>query len=829
MITKKLLSAAVAASLSLPAIPVLSGPLEEVVVTARKREESILKVPVAATALTGNQLEKLQTNNLTSLTERAPGLVLGENVAAVGTQISLRGIGTAVLNPTIDQSVSLNVDGLGMTQGLAYKASFFDLQQIEVLRGPQSLFYGKNSTAGVISITTANPGDEFEVMTRLAYEFEGEEKLGEFVVSGPVTDTLGLRLATRLSELGGYFHNEAEGDGITGLTPKYGSDFPQKNDFVLRGTAVWTPTEALKSVLKVTYARDNWLNDGGGAQYGNCPDGNMSQGANDLFDAALGPIGPLFYNSVSPNDDCKIDDTLYLVDMNPDSPFYAGIRGGGTPFLDMEQTFGTLQVDYDLTDELVLSSITGFYDMNNSNMINGGLAGQNGPTIVADSDFSREEFTQEVRLTSNFTSSLNFMAGFYYQDGSMTNRTGLFFLGPRDKGKLNIDVETKSLFGQLLWQVTERVEIAAGARWTDEERSLYGYNLETGFAFDGVGDPNDPGDDARHPNIPVTELGNENVSPEISITYTPTDDLTFFASYRKAFKSGSWDTVSNPRGADISFDDEEVDGFEMGIKSRLYDNTLAINVSAYKYEYTDLQTGTTSSTPSGFVIRTENAASADVEGIDFDINYAPPSIEGLTLFAAVNYNHARYGSFNNATCWGGQSFAEGCNQQFDPDAFDAATGMNSGVYGAQDLSGKELFRAPEYQASFGFDYERPFANGDLIWGVSSSTQWSDEFYTNPLLREDTIQDSYFKVGLSFFLKDADESWEAALIGKNINNEITTGQCSLSNIQTGNLGGLATGSPTNQRGLGGIEEMVCQPDRPREIWLRFTVWPTRFFN
>src|SRR5690606_22345913 len=173
------------------------------------------------TAFSGDALDHFKTDDLYTLTERVPGFVMGSEVGAIAATPSLRGIGSGTLNPTIDQSVSLNIDGMGFSQGLAFTAGMFDLGQMEVLRGPQSLFYGKNSTAGVISLTTRDPSDEFEVILGASYEFEGEEKVGEFIISGPVTDTLGLRLAAKSSKLEGYMDNDAIGDGITSFTPKY--------------------------------------------------------------------------------------------------------------------------------------------------------------------------------------------------------------------------------------------------------------------------------------------------------------------------------------------------------------------------------------------------------------------------------------------------------------------------------------------------------------------------------------------------------------------------------------------------------------------------------
>ena len=140
-----------------------SGGIDEIIVTARKRQESIMKVPVVTTVITAQKLETAGISDIQRLTTRVPGLLLGSASLAIGPQISLRGIGTSAQDAGIDQSVSLNLDGLSIAQGLALRSGLFDVAQIEVLRGPQSLFYGKASTGGVISIRTNDPGDRAEI------------------------------------------------------------------------------------------------------------------------------------------------------------------------------------------------------------------------------------------------------------------------------------------------------------------------------------------------------------------------------------------------------------------------------------------------------------------------------------------------------------------------------------------------------------------------------------------------------------------------------------------------------------------------------------------
>ena len=161
----------------------------------------------------------LQVTQITDLPRLVPGLVLGGNLLSIGPQITIRGVGTSSSDPGVDQSVSLNIDGLSLGQGLAFGSGMFDVAQVEVLKGPQALFYGKSSPGGVISLRTADPGSEAEFIARVGYEFEARQPRGELIVSGPISDGLGLRLATTYSRGEGYFRNFAKPVLSTGARP----------------------------------------------------------------------------------------------------------------------------------------------------------------------------------------------------------------------------------------------------------------------------------------------------------------------------------------------------------------------------------------------------------------------------------------------------------------------------------------------------------------------------------------------------------------------------------------------------------------------------------
>lgn len=782
----------------------------DIIVTARKREESVLRVPVIETVLGAETLDRNQVVDIRGITQQVAGLNIGSNVLTVGTQIALRGVGTSSLDAGVDQSVSLNIDGLQLTQGATYSVGMFDMAQVEVLKGPQALFFGKNSPGGVIAIRTADPGDELEVIARATYGFEAQEKRGEMIVSAPIGDNFGIRFAAMMSDDNGYFHNKATALPGTGAVTPRSDRYNAQEEYILRGTMLWEPSDDFTARLKINNTRKEVI--GGGAPFGSCPDGNGA------------PVGIPFIN---PADDCKVDRTAYIVDVDPAA--FPDVRNAGVPFMRYVTTFGTLELNYDFADALSLNSTTGYFHTDVDGMINGVNTGYAGPTLISDNQFKREDFTQEIRLQSDWDHPVNFLLGGFYQDAQVSNRvfvSGNTALGlpPVLTGGINdVSIEVLSAFGQLRWQAVETLEIAGGVRYTDEKRHNDPFLLSS----------------MRGTPIPTTlanpDLRSKNWSPELTITYTPTDDLTIFGALKQGYKSGSFIMTLPPiPGEDNSFGDERVRGGEVGVKARLFDRALQLSTAFYYYKYDNLQVGANEVASGGLpVIRTINAGKSKVYGVDFEATYNPPSIEGLTARLAVNWNHARFTEFNNAPCAGGQTVAEGCNllptEVTDPAAIAAGhyvvepgTGRLVAYHG-QDLAGVRLPKAADWQINGGIDYRMPVGNSlRAQFGVNG--QYSTKFLKNLGVRDDFYQPSYFKLNANVSIGAANDAWELALIGNNLTNKFTAGNCTQFSGATGQIF-LAPVTGVNTRNAAGVDELACMPEPGRQVFLRLTLRPT----
>jgi iron complex outermembrane receptor protein len=760
------------------------GLLDEVIVTARKRQESILNVPVVETVISQETLRTFQAEDIKDIATLVPGLIVGDNNLANGTQLSIRGIGTVANDPGVDSSVAMNVDGIQFSGGLAFQSGQFDVGQIEVLKGPQSLFFGKSSPGGVISLRTADPTDKFEVIATAGYEFEAQEQRGELILSGPVTDSLKVRLAGVFDHQGGYFYNTAYADLATGAAnpgPRLGPD----NDYTLRGTILWNPTSDFDARIKINdvYNKDDWA---GSEEWVDCPNGISA------------PFGKSFLGGALTQ--CGVSRNYNLVAYNP-AAFPGVLLNNGVPFTGIRQFFPILEMNYKATPQITLTSVTGYYDMSSQSMVNTYMTTYAAPPLSVINLYSRHDFSEEFRVNTDFAGPFNATAGAYFQRGDFDEYVGLggdvlYGLPPQvQAGDSHVSTKTNSGYVQGRYKIVPQVEAAVGVRYTDETRSLiakdFTNNVETPVT------------------VPIPTVHSNTYSPEATLTYKPALNWTVFGSLKRGFKSGSFDVGSPPvAGKNVAFGDEEVEGGELGVKTRLLDGQLAMNLALYDYRYLGLQVGTV--VPGGGLPVTEtlNAGSARSHGVDFDVSYRPSFVSGLNLRSDLEWNRAVYTTLVNAPCYGGQTIAAGCNGSFA-----------GGFYSSQNVSGTPLVRAPLWNGNFGADYSFDL-NAELAIVLSTSNQFSSRYSTD--LAYVAYQPGFIKSDLSVTLKDRRDRWEVSVIGKDLNDAITTGDCINSNALATFFGGQITGG--TGRGPAGIDSAGCYMDRGRELWLRLSYKP-----
>ena len=268
--------------------------IEEVIVTARQQSEGLQDVPVTISAMTEEDLDRYNITNLADAAKMVPNMVIAQGGSGNGSSLRLRGIGSSSISAAFDHSVAINLDGVVVNRGRFIHNSYMDMRQLEVLKGPQSLYFGKSATAGVVSITTNDPGDEFEFEFSAGVETEYDGTFYEMIVSGPVTDTLGARLAvggTKNDELfENYSFDNDPNAAINGAEKYYGDESTN-----VRLTLVWEPTDDFRAKLKYNYSEFD--NDGAGTAYVEevCPEGAHQPTV---------VLGAIFFQGV---DDCKIN------------------------------------------------------------------------------------------------------------------------------------------------------------------------------------------------------------------------------------------------------------------------------------------------------------------------------------------------------------------------------------------------------------------------------------------------------------------------------------------------------------------------------------------
>ncbi len=782
---------------------VVRGGLNEIVVTARKREESLQDVPVAVTALDESVIQNRDVTSIEKIAAIAPGFNVGRASNGSGAQLTLRGIGSSSTSIGIEQSVAVVVDGAYYGQGRVINEGFFDLGRIELLKGPQALFFGKNATAGVISITTNDPGPEPEFLVRGSYEFQAEQYKVEAMGSVPLTDTLGFRLAARYSKMeGGYYTNIAtpfdyttsdiadilaggDGNPITTVSTPAARDAPGEEEVLARATLKFEPTNNLTFTLKGNY---NW--------------NTVNNNSWNYVAFACGRADGLSQLNGQPcaRDFITRQNNIPLA-VAPSVPF---AKDDGSLYNRYESASATLNAVFD-SDYMQITSVTNYQWVNNKWSC--ACDFQSVPSSVwATENSTWRAFSEEIRFLSNLDGPINFMLGGLYQHtkrefqqqavqanlyNSEAPDPSFVFLGNLKTSPTVGD--TLAVFGQVVFEMTSNLELAAGARYTTEEKnstfSQPYVNPGLAFIFRPVDDPDGLGFVQANQSF-------SDVSPEVTLSWTVAPDILIYGAYKTAYKSGGFSNgginskfSQDPLG-DLTFAPETAEGFEAGIKSTVLDNQLRLNLTAYRYNYNDLQVDFFNSPIFAFQTLTADSRS---QGVEFEFQYAPYAVEGLNVYGSVAYTDAKYTDFPEGPCYAGQTIAEGCVQI-------------SEIAARQDLTGARLSVSPEWTGNLGVSYDRDIST-NLKFGMNIDARYSDSYlasgFGNPLSR----QDSYVTLDAGVRFGAADDRWQVAVIGKNLTNQFyVTGV--VDGPSTGTGTGTTTGVKADQLGFGNLPRTVA---------------------
>ncbi len=675
--------------------------LEEVLVTAQKRTESAQDIPLAISAYGADELKAMDAKGFEAIVLRTPGLS-GSGDADTQSVLTIRGIGTGAFSPGADNSVGTYFNEVPLSRNIG-GMGYLDVERIEVVKGPQGTLFGRNTSSGAISVTNqwAIPGEN-ELNLRGAWGDEGQQ-LYEAIGNWSATDSLAFRVAARHDERDGTFQNAVTGDELNGR------DHDQ-----LRVGLTWDVTDA----FTVNWFWENFKMENRWQMVD-----NFGVWGNDLYD-----------------DKIRVNDE---------------------PKQEIDADFSVLRLGWDLNDSMTITSNTGYY---NSDITALPTDADTGDVPIADyiEPWDLEQWTQEFRLNVEWERVSWFIgASYYYEEAQAVTRLtvyedpGLDVLF-EDEGLCLVAEEfdlscgihnelsdgknettSYAVYGDLVWDVTDRLQLTVGARYTDEEKEM---SLNTPLtdstttALIGVvtGTP----DNAIFSYTPGTikeKKSWDSFDPRVAVDYLIGEDTLLYANYAKGFKSGGFNRQPIAPGSDeiLAFDPEENNAYEVGIKTDFWDQRARLNVAAFFYDYSDFQLETNRDAS----ILIQNVADLETKGIEVDGTFLIG--DSIDIRIAYAYLDAE--------------FKEGT--------------IDDGAGNIVDLSGKNAIRSPENTFSIAGTWNVT----DQIDVRAEYAYTDDMFYTADNLSE-LQADDYSLINARLDYNSSSGRWGVSLIGDNLTDE-----------------------------------------------------------
>ena len=715
--------------------------LEVIQVTAQKRSENAQETPISMNVLSSDDLKEKSIEKIDDLQYAVPNLHMTET--GISTQMFIRGIGTGN-NQGFEQSVGQYIDGIHYGRQQLLRMPFLDLERIEVLKGPQSIMFGKNSVAGALNLSSAKPTQDTEIHFGLQYQptIDATELTG--MVSGALTDTLSARLAVRDYSEEGYIENTFKD-----------RDETIRDETAVRLSLLWEPSDSINFLFKIEH--DEF--DGTGRQIEVIKDepslaGSPIPGA--TFSQILGALGH--------------PDAISESELNYERQ--ADAEESNNNSLDN----ATLTANFKLGD-YTLTSVSGFvsYDFVETCDCDYTAA----PIFSVFIDEEYEQFSQEIRLVSPVGEKFDWLGGLFYQTSELGFDDNIKIptdsvLGLLSGGALSpmtgqgagrnyqLDTDMFSAFFQGRYHFTDALTLTLGARFTSEEKTstrvMNITDLGTGdittnpmapILFDSVfGIQNEQSPLSPQGHNLSGERDENSFTPLINISYKIDQNIMAYVSATTGFKAGGFDARANNVNS-WEFEEEEATAYEMGIKSLLLDDTLEVNLSFYRTEYDNLQVSQFDGVL-GFNVG--NAKETVVQGVEVEGRWI--ILDGLSMQYGIAYLDHEYKDFTNGNCHSRQV----------PDGDIGADGNQ-----LCDYTGKSGQYTPKLTASIGFDYFTDisflgFEYFRTTLGLYHSAKQNVDVNLNPLYEVD----AYDKVDLRIALES--ENWNIALFGKNITNE-----------------------------------------------------------
>ena len=731
--------------------------LEELVVTARRREEAAQSTPIAITAFSGENLEYRGVTRLDEVVRFVPSMTLENNPSFGGASnsaaIYLRGVGQKEFLPTTEPGVGLYVDGVYIARSVGAILDLIDIERLEILRGPQGTLFGRNTIGGAISITTVKPkpGDDFGGTLGAAYGTDDRINIkGAMLV--PMGDSLAGRISLASFQQDGYVERP---DGV---------DLGDDDTLTGRIALAWQPTGRLYADFSIDATRDR--ENGPAMQLLGIDFTTLSQ--LEGLVASVPPPMAFIHNvttaALAPGVPCAVTDPQGNgITYNPDSPDCYDSRyivGGDdnlgtapaeseTDILGLSATF-----NYDISDQLLFKSITAWRELESEFARDG----DHSPQRIAQfyDDLEQDQFTQEFQLIGQ-RDRLDWILGAYYfaEDGDNVNILDFTVSNFRSGGEF--DNEAWAVFAQATYDLTERWHLTLGGRYTDETKKFLPDQVIFQNYYAGISQVVPPDNPLAALDAPFLQAGSpilpnvekeidiHEFTPMVSLSFDVDEDVLLYATYSEGFKSGGFTQrvfppivagfTAPPGTPDIdlipTYEPEFVDAYELGIKSTWLGGRLRANGAIYHTDYDDLQVQVFNSVAPV----TENIGSATIQGVELEVQAAPGA--GWLLEGSVSYLDAEYDEIETELTLIGEDFA--------------------------------FERVPEWTGNIGASKEFSLdAYGLLVarvdWSYRDATY--NDAYNTPLLKTD----SYDLWNASLRWSNTGGDWTVILSGFNLSDE-----------------------------------------------------------
>lgn len=689
--------------------------IDEIIVTAQKRSESIQDVPLSVSVLSAERMRNAAIHSFEDVSQLTPNTDI--NMTAGYVQVGMRGV-NAPINDGMEQSVGFYVDGVYYAKTDFLQDAFLDLERVEMLKGPQGTLFGKNSIAGAINVTTAAPRHVLQASASYrGGDLNTRQKM--FMLNVPLrADQVALRIAATRQERDGYVLNELRG-----------VDEKRVDKRGVRARVLWDISESLSSTL--TYYEGKAADSGQGWEpFVLQDDAKTVHGA---FDPSLEATFDYRSHANSPNRN-EVNTYVSTMDIRWDiaghqftllgshaesvSELYLDADTASAPIADWLRDFGYRQNMVELRLDSgpgELEYLVGFFGFRSDTaqygdlrmLPEGPLSSIVAPLLGVQGSFSGPGFSAvDAILNATTTDALI--------------------------QQYQLETSTMAVFSQLTWHLNERLSVIFGIRASRESKSVY---LDQDYESTGL---------LLQSAFGVTEYtlderrDESNVAPKLAAKYTLGEDDMMYLSFAEGFKAGGFNPLAREAN-EASFDQEYAKTYELGYKLTAFNGELVANAALYRTEFQDMQIQ--AFIGNGFLVN--NAAEATTQGVELDVRYQPSP--GISVFASAGVSDARFDRFEHGPCQAG-SEQETC-----------------------DLSGERLPRASKYSATLGGSMTYPLFDGRAAFYLGLDWSWRTKIYFD--LDQDPLdtQDTYHLLNLHLGLVSPNRDWRFLVHAKNLEN------------------------------------------------------------